>query len=116
MKEALSPATDLYGVGAVLYEMLTGRWPFEDEVMTTPDHRTLADRYPQIHRRQPPRPSYFNAQISPDLEALVLRCLAHRPQQRLPSARELAKMLAHLLPAKDQLWPETLDLKHMMTK
>jgi serine/threonine-protein kinase len=116
MKEALSPATDLYGVGAVLYEMLTGRWPFEDELMAAPEHRTLADRYPQIRGGQPPLPSCFNAQISPGLEAVVMRCLAHRPQQRWPSARALAKALAHLLAAKDQLWPETLDLKQMMPK
>jgi hypothetical protein len=45
-----------------------------------------------------------------------MRCLAHRPQRRWPSARALAKALAHLLAAKDQLWPETLDLKQMMPK
>ena len=110
----LSPATDIYGIGAVLYEMVTGRWPFEDDLMNHPNHHTLADRYPQIRRGRPPRPSQFNAQIAPGLEAVVMRCLARHPKQRFQSARELAKALAYFLEGKDQLWPEPLDLKHLM--
>jgi hypothetical protein len=36
------------------------------------------------------------------------------PKQRFPTARDLAKTLARFLEGKDQLWPESLDLKHMM--
>jgi serine/threonine protein kinase len=114
MKEALSPATDIYGVGAVLYEMLTGRWPFEDELTNHADHHTLEDRYPQIRHHRPPLPSQFNTHVFPGLEAVVMKCVARHPHQRFQSARALAKELARFLEGKDQLWPESLDLKHMM--
>jgi serine/threonine protein kinase len=114
VKEELSPATDLYGVGAVLYEMVTGRWPFEEDLLNTPDHHTLAERYPQIRGRRPPRPRIFNAQLSPGLEAVIMQCLAPRPTQRFQSARALAKALARFLEGKEQLWPESLDVKHTM--
>jgi serine/threonine protein kinase len=114
VQAALSPATDIYGVGAVLYEMLTGRWPFEDELLDNPDRELLENRYPQIRGRLPPRPRRFNTQLAPGLEAVVMKCLAHPPRQRFQSARELAKALAGLLEGKDQLWPERLDLKQMM--
>jgi eukaryotic-like serine/threonine-protein kinase len=114
LREELAPATDIYGVGAVLYEMLTGRWPFEEDLMNNPEHHTLEERYPQICGSHPPPPGQFNAQISPGLEAVVMQCVAPRPTQRFQSARELAKELARFLEGKDRLWPETLDLKHKM--
>jgi serine/threonine protein kinase len=114
VQEELSPATDIYGVGAVLYELLTGRWPFEDELVNNPDRRTLADRYPQIRGSTPPPPRQFNAQIVPGLEAVLMKCLVRHPHQRFQSARELAKALAGFLEGKDQLWPEALALKATM--
>jgi eukaryotic-like serine/threonine-protein kinase len=114
VKEELSPATDIYGVGAVLYELLTGRWPFEDELVNNTDHHTLAERYPQIRASGPPPPRRYNAQIAPNLEAVLMKCLARHPHQRFQSARELAKALARFLEGTAQLWPEALDLKHTM--
>lgn len=110
----LSPATDIYGIGAVLYEMVTGRWPFEAELVGTPERRTREERYPQIQGSYPPRPGQFNAQITPALEAVVMKCLAHRPQRRFQSARELAQALARFLTGNDQLWPDSLDLRRTM--
>jgi eukaryotic-like serine/threonine-protein kinase len=114
MKQELSPATDIYGVGAVLYELLTGRWPFEDELVNNPDHHTLAERYPQIRGTRPPPPRPYNAQITLSLEAVLMKCLTHNPHQRFQSARELAKALGRFLEGKDQLWPEALNLKQTM--
>ena len=114
LREELSPATDIYSVGAVLYEMLTGRWLFEEELLNSPEHHTLEQRYPQICGSSPPPPRQFNAQISPDLEAVLMKCLRRNPRQRFQSARELAKRLARFLEGTDRLWPESLDLQHTM--
>jgi serine/threonine-protein kinase len=101
-------------MGAVLYELLTGRWPFEDALLHTPDHRTLAERYPQIRGRRPPRPRTFNAHIPASLETVVLRCLAPHSTHRFPSARALAQALVHCLTGQEQLWPESLNVTHHM--
>jgi serine/threonine-protein kinase len=114
MQGELSPATDIYGVGAVLYEMLTGRWPFEDELVNTPEYRTLEDRYPQIRASHPPLPGTFNAQLPPGLAAVVMQCLAPHPAHRFQSARALAKALVRFLEGEERLWPESLNLRQKM--
>jgi eukaryotic-like serine/threonine-protein kinase len=100
VKEELSPATDLYGLGTVLYEMLTGQWPFEDQLVNNPQRSGLANRYPQILGRHPPPPRHFNAQVAPGLEAVVMKCLMRHSQQRFHSARELAQALNRFLEGK----------------
>jgi tRNA A-37 threonylcarbamoyl transferase component Bud32 len=77
---------DLYAVGCVLYAMLTGRPPFLDEE----DDADLL--YRQVHR--PPAPVRARApEVSPELEAVVMRALAKDPAQRFASGRELAEAL-----------------------
>jgi serine/threonine protein kinase len=110
LQEALSPATDLYSVGAVLYEMLTGRWLFEEALLNHPEHHTLEERYPQIGS-SPPLPHRFNPQITPELEAVLMQCLKRHPGQRFQSARALAKSLARFLTGPEQLWPESVDVE-----
>jgi serine/threonine protein kinase len=81
-------ATDIYGVGMILYELLTGRTPFEggstDEVLT----RQLE------HQAIPPSLRRFARDVPPELDQIVLRALHKDPQVRFASARELARALA----------------------
>jgi eukaryotic-like serine/threonine-protein kinase len=85
--KAVDARTDLYALGCSMYEMLTGRLPFADE---EPMEVILA----QIHREPiPPRKLGFDREISPALEAVVLRAMAKLPQRRFPDARAMREAL-----------------------
>lgn len=81
----LTPAVDVYGLGAILCELLTGRPPF-------PDLAPL-QVLQQVATRPPVAPRALDASIPRGLEAICLRCLEKRPGDRYASARELALAL-----------------------
>lgn len=87
LSEAISSRTDLYALGVIAFEMITGRRPFVG--------RTPMETLTQHLRDAPPRPSSL-VPVPPELEALLLRLLAKEPQQRPGSARELASELRAL--------------------
>ncbi len=84
--EGTVPASDIYSLGVVLFEMLTGRLPFEAD---SPIAVVVAHM-----EKAPPRPSQFRASIPAWLDSLVLRALAKEPSQRFASADEFRAALS----------------------
>ncbi len=88
-RDEITTSTDVYGLGTLLYALLTGHAPFSgSSAMEILQHvlkdepRRPRDRYPQVDR---------------DLETICLKCLAREPRDRYPSARELADDLSRWL-------------------
>jgi serine/threonine protein kinase len=82
---AVGPAVDIYGLGAILYELLTGRPPFLGE---SPLETVL-----QVVHQTPVAPSQLDERVPEELESICLRCLEKDPAKRFPSARVLAEEL-----------------------
>ena len=87
--EEAGAAGDVYAIGAVLYEMLTGRPPFL--AVSLPETLRL------IRDAEPVAPRLLNRNVPRDLETIALKCLAKLPAQRLASADELAAELRRFL-------------------
>jgi eukaryotic-like serine/threonine-protein kinase len=82
---SVSAQSDLYSVGIILYELLTGRVPFEGEAAVTIALKQVSEA--------PVPPTHFNPMVTPQLEAVVLRALAKEPADRFADADEFIAAL-----------------------
>ena len=104
MKDRVGPASDIYGLGAILYHCLTGRPPFQAA--------TPFDTIRLVVESDPVAPRALNPRVDPDLEMVALKCLQKDPSHRYESSSALADDLDRYL-AGEAVSARTISLRSL---
>jgi serine/threonine protein kinase len=105
-RQEVVPATDVYALGNILYQLLTGQPPFGEA--------ELLELLEQIRSRPPIPPSRLQPQVPSQLETICLKCLQKEPGQRYASAEALAQDLRRFLAAASR--PPRLSLWQQLVR
>ncbi len=90
--DLIGPATDVYSLGAIMYQLLAGRAPFDGRIVTV---------LMQVVANEPPPPSQFNPEVDEQLEAICLKAMSKSINLRFATAVELAESLTEYLANED---------------
>src|SRR5262249_22942763 len=105
-RKDVGPATDIYALGAILYEALTGRPPFAGS--------TVLETLDQVRDHDPVPPSRLQPRVPHDLEVICLKCLRKEPADRYATAADLAADLQAYLggePIRARSWTARAQIR-----